>query len=83
MLSKIRRYIDLYTANTTYKMMILPVIEYGDVAYDKSDAKLLDKLQVLQNRALRICINIKEHIPVILLHRECKIAKLEARRKET
>ena len=42
--------------------MILPVMEYGDVAYDNSDQKLLGKLQTLQNRALRICLNRQEHI---------------------
>ena len=80
MLSKIRRYIDFYTAVTIYKTMILPVMEYGDIAYDNSDQKLLDKLQTLQNKALRICLNRQGHVPGILLHRECKIAKLEARR---
>ena len=80
MLSKIRRYIDVNTATTIYKTMILPVMEYGDVVYENSDLKLLDKLQILQNRALRICLNRQVHIPVILLHQECKIAKLKARR---
>ena len=65
---------------TIYKTMILPVMEYGDIAYDNSNQKLLDKLQTLQNKALRICLNRQGHVPVILLHRECKIAKLEARR---
>ena len=80
MLSKIRRYIDFNTAITINKTMILPVMEYGDIAYDNSDTKLLDKLQVLQNRALRVCINRQEHVPTVLLHQECKIAKLEVRR---
>ena len=80
MLSKIRQYIDLNTAITIYKTMILPVMEYGDVAYDNSDAKLLDKLQIIQNRALRICLNRNEDVPVILLHRNCNIAKLAVRR---
>ena len=71
---------DFNTANTIYKTMILPVMEYGDVAYDNTDVKLLEKLQVLQNRALKICINRNEHVPVIILHRECNIAKLEPRR---
>ena len=35
---------------------------------------------MLQNRALRICLNRQEHIPVIVLHQECKIAKLQPRR---
>ena len=60
--------------------MILPVMEYGDIAYDNSDKKLLDKLQTLQNKALGICVNRQGHVPVIILHRECKLAKLEARR---
>ena len=80
MLSKIRRYIDFYTAITIYKTMILPVMEYGDVAYDNSVSNLLGKLQILQNRALRICLNRQEHIPTIVMDRECKIAKLEVRR---
>ena len=48
--------------------MIIPVIEYGDVAYDNSDTKLLEKLQVLQNTALRICLNRQEHVPVVIMH---------------
>ena len=69
MLSKVWRYIDFNTAITVYKTMILPVLEYGDVAYDNSDTKLLNKLQVLQNRALRICLNGHKHVPVVILHR--------------
>ena len=80
MLSKVRRYIDFNTALTIYKTMILPILEYGDVAYDNSDLQLLDKLQVLQNRALRICLNRQEHVPVVRMHQDCKIAKFKARR---
>ena len=80
MLSKIRVYIDFDTAVTIYKTMILPVLEYGDIAYDLGDKKSLDKLQTLQNRALRICINSNVHISRIQLHKDCKLAKLEVRR---
>ena len=71
MLSKVRRYIDFNTAIAIYKTMILPVMEYGNVA--NSESKLLSKLQVLQNRALRIT-------SVISMHQDSKVAKLEARR---
>ena len=79
MLSKVRRYIDFDTSLTIYKTMILPVMEYGDVPYDNSDTKSLEKLQVLQNRALRICLIKHEHVPVVVMHQDCKIAK-QARR---
>ena len=58
MLAKIRSYIDFNSAITIYKTMILPIFEYGDIAYDQADLKSLDKLQTLQNRALRICLNL-------------------------
>ena len=80
MLAKIRTYIDFNTAITVYKTMILPIFEYGDIAYDRADAKSLNKLQILQNRALRICINRNVHISRIELHQQCKISKLEVRR---
>ena len=82
MLAKIRSYIDFNSALTIYKTMILPVFEYGDIAYDQADFKSLDKLQTLQNRALRICINQNVHISRIRLHQECNIAKLKVRRIE-
>ena len=80
MLSKIRNYVDFNSAITIYKTMILPVLEYGDIAYDMADKKSLGKLQTLQNRALRICVNRNVHVPTIRLHQLCKIAKLEVRR---
>ena len=80
MLAKIRYYIDFDSALTIYKTMILPIFEYGDIAYDQADIKSLDKLQTLQNRALRICVNSNVHIPRVRLHQECKKAKLKVRR---
>ena len=80
MLAKIRSYIDFNSALTIYKTMILPIFEYGDIAYDQADIKSLDKLQTLQNRALRICINRNVHISRIRLHQECNIANMKVRR---
>ena len=52
LLSKIRQYIDMNTAVTIYKTMILPIIEYGNVLYEGSNKKLLNDLQTAQDRIL-------------------------------
>ena len=48
LLNKIRMYINMHTAVTIYKTMILPVMEYGDVIYDGANQKLLKDLQTSQ-----------------------------------
>lgn len=34
--------------------MILPVMDYGDIFYHNKNAKLLNKLHIIQNRSIRI-----------------------------
>lgn len=59
-----------------YKCMVLPIFDYGDVFYNKSANKvLLDKLQTLQNSAIRIISKLKnrtntnsEELELGLLH---------------
>ena len=68
LLAKIRKYITTDVAIRIYKTMILPVLEYGDILYDGTNKKLLDKLQTLQNRCLRTCILPHQHVPTIILH---------------
>ena len=81
LLSKIRKYITFEAANRIYKTMILPIIEYGDILYDGSNHKLLEKLQTTQNRCLRLVYYRQHHVPVIYLHEICDMARLELRRK--
>ena len=40
----------------------------------------LDKLQRMQNRALRVCLNVQNFRPTILLHQESKVSNLSTRR---
>ena len=80
LLSKIRRYINFNTAVTIYKTMILPIIEYGNILYNDSNQKLLNDLQVAQNRILRTCIYENRYIRTALLHHRCNLAKLKDRR---
>ena len=53
-LSKIRKFLTIKTALLLYKTTILPLIDYGDFIYDQDVHYFNNKLQVLQNRALRI-----------------------------
>ena len=80
LLNKIRMYINIHTAVTIYKTMILPVIEYGDVIYDGANQKLLKDLQTSQNRILRVCVQRNQYTSTELLHRLCKISMLKERR---
>ena len=80
LLNKIRKNINTDTAITIYKTMILPILEYGDVLYMGANQKIINDLQLSQNRILRICIQGDRRISTALLHRNCKIAKLYDRR---
>ena len=80
LLSKIRKHINEFTATKIFQTMIAPLIDYGDIIYLGTSVKNLDKLQSLQNRGLRICINENQHFETDLLHSRCNIPKLGVRR---
>ena len=79
-LSKIRRYLDTDTSLELYKTMIMPVMDYGDIIYAGASNVTLDKLQRIQNRALKICLNVNHYLPTILLHQEANVPNITARR---
>ena len=81
LLSKIRKYIDIQQAITIYRSMIVPYFDYGDIFLTKVSQKTIDKLQKLQNRALRICLARDGRSNVIDLHNTCNINKLNHRRQ--
>ena len=80
LLSKIRKHINEYTAIRIFQSMIAPLIDYGDIVYAGTNNKNLDKLQSLQNRGLRICINDDQDFTTDMLHLRCNIAKINIRR---
>ena len=59
LLSKLRRYVNLKSAETIFKTMILPYFDYADIFYEATTVQNLSKLQRLQNRALRIVTQSK------------------------
>ena len=55
-LARIRQFVTQGVSLQLYKSLIIPHVDYGDVLYDslsKGDAK---KLQIIQNKCLRICL---------------------------
>ena len=81
LLAKLRYYMTESMAIKIYKGMILPYFDYGDVIYMGGNTKLLNKLQVLQNRALKVCLQVHKRYPTIELHRKCKTTLLANRRE--
>ena len=71
-LSKISKFLTIKTALLLYKTTILPLIDYGDFIYDQDVHYFNNKLQLLQNRALRIIykspIIVDQSISTLGLH---------------
>ena len=80
LLPKIGRFINEETAIFISKSMIAPIFYYGDILYVGGTASNLSKLQLIQNRALRICLDIHHYLPTILLHQHTNVPNLVTRR---
>lgn len=52
-LNKIRHSLSAKTALQSYKTMILPIIDYGDIFLQNKSSKYMSKLQTIQNRCIR------------------------------
>ncbi|GFT14625.1 RNA-directed DNA polymerase from mobile element jockey [Trichonephila clavipes] len=65
-----------------YLQHLLPVILYACQIWGNSANYLLNKLQILQNQALRTILNAPFYIPRIILHRELKITSIRSRIKK-
>ena len=80
LLQKLRIDINCHASIQIYKSMILPYYDYGDILYQHSNSKLINKLQTLQNRALRICFGNRVLLNNDEMHLQAKICKLDKRR---
>ena len=79
-LGAIRKYSTVKMSLTVYKSTIMPYFDYGDVIYMGGQKSKLEKLQRLQNRALRICMLKPHRFNTDHLHRAGRVPKLESRR---
>ena len=81
MLSLLRAYLTQQATLILYKSKILPYFDYGDIFYHGTHSYLVEKLQKLQNRALRICIHAPPRSSRDFLHYTTKIPFLAYRRR--
>ena len=80
MLSKIRSCLNQATARKIYKTKKVPYFDQGDILYHEFYKKDVDKLQKLQNRTLRICLNTHNRQHINNLHNGTNIPMLSDRR---
>ena len=81
LLSRVRRYLTESSALLIYKTMIVPYMDYADVIYQQANAEDLDKIQRLQNRALKLCLRVAPRRETEIIHRTAKVPLLVNRRR--
>ena len=57
--SRIRPFISTTTANTFFKTMIAPIIDYGDIVWSKGPQSNLKRIQKLQNKVGRVILRCR------------------------
>ena len=79
---KIKKFLDIPTRVLVYKQTVLPLTEYVSFVICLNNRNDVDKLQKLQNRALRMCYNIQNprDITISRLHNMANVDMLCKRR---
>ena len=80
MLGRIRQYVSQSLAIMLYNSLILPDFDYADIIYDSFSKHNANKLQVMQNKCLKLCIKCDRRIPSDELHARAKMPLLSTRR---
>ena len=81
--SKIRHYLDIHSRILVYKQTVLPFVEYAGFLLYLNRKLDIEKLQKLQNKALRMCHNIYNARDVTIkdLHLQSHLNNLLDRRE--
>ena len=59
MIKRIRHLLPLHAKLTLYNCLIIPLFDYGDTVWgDKNNDTLMGQLQVLQNKAAKVLLNL-------------------------
>lgn len=80
-LCKIRPYLTQNTALLLFKTCILPYADIGDIFYNSSHKYLRQKLQVLQNKSLKIVHGGNAKLTTEEMLSKSNLLKLEDRKK--
>jgi len=70
-------HLDVRNKLLIYKLAIRPIFTYGCPAFESMAKTHLQKLQVLQNKFLRIVLNKSRYERIIDLHTEAKVPSIE------
>ena len=81
LLAKVKKFLNHDTALQIYKSMILPFFDYADVIYSRANTTILDKLQRLQNRCLKICAGFNPLYDTNQVYKTLRVPFLKDRRK--
>ena len=79
---KINKFLSVETRVLVYKQTILPLTEYVSFVLSLNNKHEVEKLQKLQNRALRICYNVQNptDVSTVRLHEMANVNMLHKRR---
>ena len=80
-LRRMRSFLNTTAATLVYKNMVLPILEYGDIFLTAATKENRDKMQTLQNKALRIALQVDKYCDTDLLHAEANLSRLKGRRQ--
>ena len=80
-LGRTRKYLSVKTSLMLYKSLVMPYFDYCDTLWDSCSCQLKQKLQILQNRALRIVNKVDKRTHISDLHNMSKILTLQQRRQ--
>ena len=75
-----RTYMKPEQCTILYKSLVLPLFDYGDIAYMDANVQNLESLQILQNRACRIILRRPRLSPTADMHISLKLMTLSKRR---
>ena len=81
LLAKMKKYLNDNSALQIYKTMLLPYFDYADVIFDQANKKDADKLQILQNKCLRICMYKDRRYSTDRAHKLANVPFLTDRRR--
>ena len=79
---KIKRFLNVETRVLVYKQTVLPLTNYVSFVMTLNNKHDVEKLQKLQNRALRMCYNVQnpKDVRVSMLHEMANVDMLSKRR---
>ena len=79
LLFKLRPYLTNDACLKMYKTMVLPYIEYGDSLYACTNVALLNKIQRIRNKGLKISLKLPRDTNTLEVHRKSKLNLLKDR----